>query len=150
MRRMLERSFDVQANATAAWRVLVDATDWPTWAPHLRRVEVTPPGPVGPSSAATLRLTNFTSARVAVTEFEDRRRFRWEGSFLWLDLGYDHVVETLGRGSRITFSVDGRGRGINSLGRLFARLYARNLDRAIPRLQARLAVASAGGAGDAA
>jgi hypothetical protein len=125
MRRMLERSFDVQAAPSAASRVLVDAVDWPTWAPHLRRVEVTPPGPVGPSSRATLRLANGTSAKVAVTEFEDRRRFRWEGSFLWLGLGYDHVVEPRGQGSRITFRVDGWGCGLSTLGRLFARVYAR-------------------------
>lgn len=131
---MLERPFDVAAPAAAAWRALVAAADWPTWAPHLRRVEVTPRGPVGPSSTATLRLTNGTWAKVAVTEFEDRRHFRWEGSFLWLGLGYDHVVETVAQGSRITFRVDGWGRGLNTVGRLFARIYARNLDRAIPRL----------------
>ncbi len=39
---------------------------------------------------------------------------------------------------RITFTVEGAGVGVNIVGRLFAAVYARNLDRAIPRLQALL------------
>jgi hypothetical protein len=38
----------------------------------------------------------------------------------------------------ITFTVEGAGVGVDSIGRLFASVYARNLDRAIPRLQALL------------
>jgi hypothetical protein len=34
----------------------------------------------------------------------------------------------------LTFSLDGEGPGAGILGRLFAAIYARNLDRAIPRL----------------
>jgi hypothetical protein len=33
---------------------------------------------------------------------------------------------------RITFTVEGAGVGVNIVGRLFAAVYARNLDRAIP------------------
>jgi hypothetical protein len=39
---------------------------------------------------------------------------------------------------RITFTVDGAGVGSTTIGPLFASIYARNLDRAIPRLQALL------------
>jgi Polyketide cyclase / dehydrase and lipid transport len=139
MQRLLERTFAVEAAAERAWAELVAAEQWPSWARHLRRVQVTPPGPVGPGSSATLKLTNRTKATVRVTEFQDGRRFRWEGSFLWLGLGYDHLVTTdeVGRVS-VTFTVEGAGVGVNSIGRLFASIYARNLDRAIPRLQALL------------
>jgi hypothetical protein len=76
---------------------------------------------------------------VRVTQFQDGRRFRWEGSFLWLRLGYDHLVTTDGTGRvRITFTVEGAGVGVTTIGRLFASVYARSLDRAIPRLQALL------------
>jgi hypothetical protein len=82
-------------------------------------------------------LTNRTRATVRVTEFQDGRRFRWEGSFLWLGLGYDHLVTTDETGRvHITFTVEGAGVGVDTIGRLFARVYARSLDRAIPRLQA--------------
>jgi len=139
MKRLLERTFVVEAAAERAWAELVEAERWPRWAQHLGRVQVTPPGPVGPGSSATLRLKNHTKASVRVTEFQDGRRFRWEGSFLWLSLGYDHLVRTdeAGRVS-ITFIVDGAGVGVDTIGSLFASIYARQLDRAIPRLQALL------------
>jgi Polyketide cyclase / dehydrase and lipid transport len=136
MKRLLERTFVVEAAADRAWAELVAAEKWPRWARHLRSVQVTPPGPVGPGSSATLRLTNHTGASMWVTEFEDGRRFRWEGSFLWLGLGYDHLVTTDEAGQvRITFTVEGAGVGVTTIGPMFAAIYARNLDRAIPRLQ---------------
>jgi uncharacterized membrane protein len=139
MRRLLERTFAVEATAERAWAELVAAEQWPRWARHLASVQVTPPGLVGPGSRATLKLTNHTTATVRVTEFQDGRRFRWEGSFLWMGLGYDHLVTTNDAGRvSITFTVDVAGVGVNTIGRLFASVYARNLDRAIPRLQARL------------
>jgi hypothetical protein len=139
MKRLLERTFVVEAAAERAWAELLAAERWPRWAQHLRSVQVTPPGPVRPGSSATLKLTNHTRATVRVTEFQDGRRFRWEGSFLWLGLGYDHLITTdeIGRVT-ITFTVDGAGLGVNTVGPLFAGIYARNLDRAIPRLQALL------------
>jgi uncharacterized membrane protein len=139
MKRLLERSFVVEAAAERAWAELVEAERWPRWARHLRSVQLTPPGPIGPASSATLKLTNHTRATVRVTEFQDGRRFRWEGSFLWLGLGYDHLVTTdeTGRVS-VTFTVNATGPGVNTIGALFASIYARNLDRAIPRLQALL------------
>ena len=94
MKRLLQRTFAVEAAAERAWAELVAAEQWPRWARHLRSVQVTPPGPVGPASSATLKLTNHTTATVRVTKFQDGRRFRWEGSFLWLGLGYDHLVST--------------------------------------------------------
>ena len=137
MKRLLERTFAVEAAAERAWAELVAAEQWPKWARHLRSVQVTPPGPVGSASSATLKLTNHTTATVKVTEFQEGRRFRWEGSFLWLSLGYDHLVTTDDTGRvTITFTVDAAGPGVTTIGPLFASIYARNLDRAIPRLQA--------------
>jgi hypothetical protein len=134
---LLERTFAVEAAAERAWAELVAAEQWPRWAQHLGSVQVAPPGPVGPGSSATLKLKNRTKARVRVTEFEDGRRFRWEGSFLWMRLGYDHLVTIDDTGQvSITFTVEGAGVGVNTIGPLFASIYARNLDRAIPRLQA--------------
>ena len=140
MRRLLERSFVVEATPAASWATMIDAQTWPRWARHISRVELTPPGVVDADTSAVLVLTNRTKACVAVTAFEPGRRFRWEGQFLWLGLGYDHTIEPTDDGTRITFTVDGDGPGVASLGRLFARVYARNLDRAIPELQAQLAM----------
>jgi Polyketide cyclase / dehydrase and lipid transport len=139
VKRLVQRTFAVEAAAERAWAELVAAEQWPRWAPHLVSVQVAPPGPVGPGSSATLKLKNRTKARVRVTEFQDGRRFRWEGLFLWMRLGYDHLVTTDGTGRvSITFTVEAAGVGVNTIGPLFASIYARHLDRAIPRLQALL------------
>ena len=140
MQHLLTRTFEADTNASAAWNHLIAAEAWPSWAHHLSSVVLTPPGPASADTAAVLRLTNRTRATVAMTEFDDQHRFRWDGRFLWLDLGYDHRVEPIDDSrSRITFTVFGHGIGINSIGRVFARIYGRNLDAAIPRLQAELA-----------
>ena len=139
MRTMLRRRFTVDAAPATAWQHIADAEQWPSWAQHLRTVELTPPGLVGPDTTAVLTLKNRTRATAAVTDFVDGHRFRWDGRFLWLRLGYDHRVEPgETHGAEITFTVLGDGIGINTLGRLFAHIYARNLDRAIPRLQQEL------------
>jgi Polyketide cyclase / dehydrase and lipid transport len=138
MKRLLTRTFTVDTSPEQTWEALTAAADWPRWAHHIRRVELTPPGPVGPTTKAVIRLTNGTSAKVSVTEFLDGRRFRWAGTFLWLDLAYDHRIEHVEVHTKVTFAVDGGGLGVNTIGRLFAAIYARNLDRAIPRLQTQL------------
>src|SRR4029453_4148016 len=136
---LLERTFDVEAPAERAWAELVAAEEWPRWARHLASVQVTPPGPGGPASSATLRLTNRTTASMRVTDSQDGGRFGWGGAVLGRGLGYAHLVtpDEAGR-VQITFTVEGAGVGVTTIGRLFAGVYARNLDRAIPRLQALL------------
>ena len=67
MRRLLERTFAVETTAERAWAELVAAERWPSWARHLRRVEVSPPGPVGPASGARLTLRNRTTNSSVVT-----------------------------------------------------------------------------------
>jgi hypothetical protein len=85
MKRLLERTFPVEATSERTWTELVAAEQWPRWARHLRSVQV--------------------------------------------------ITDETGR-VRITFTVDAAGVGVDTIGPLFARVYARNLDRAIPRLQA--------------
>ncbi len=139
MERLVERVFEVESSPAETWSVLIDARTWPRWAAHLRRVDLQPEGTVTASTSAVLTLSNRTKARVTVTEFEDGRRFRWDGSFLWLRLAYDHVCEPSDSGgATVSFIVDAAGWGVNSIGRVFARIYDGNLDTAIPSLQALL------------
>jgi hypothetical protein len=70
-----------------------------------------------------------------VDELEPQQSWRWSGPFLWLTVRYDHRFEAVGDGEvEIRFAVDGEGAGIAVFGRLFAIVYARDLDKAIPRL----------------
>lgn len=137
--QLLSRTFVVQAAPAEAWESMVAAESWPTWARHIARVELAPPGRVGPATRAKIVLTNRTTARVAVVAYDEGHRFRWDGRFLWLGIAYDHILEPAdGGGTTITFTVAAAGRGAGSIGRVFAAIYARHLDRAIPRLRAQL------------
>ena len=61
--------------------------------------------------------------------------WKWAGPFLWIIVHYDHQFTHAGRGeTEIGFVLDGEGFGVGVFGRLFAAVYARNLDRAIPNL----------------
>jgi hypothetical protein len=62
---------------------------------------------------------------------------------LWLKVRYVHAFDLLAPGrTHIRFDVYLGGLGHATLGRLFACIYARNLDKAIPNLAAELAGSS--------
>lgn len=139
MRRFLERSFDVAAPPENVWAHFGQIEKWPSWARHIRSVRLDPPGMIGPTSRGTFALTNHIRTSFTVTEFEAGRRFLWRGRFLGMLVDYDHVLELLpGGGTHVTFTVDGEGATARLLGPIFARIYGRDLGRAIPRLVAEL------------
>jgi carbon monoxide dehydrogenase subunit G len=139
VRALLHRSFEVAAPVERVWDRLARPAQWPSWAHHIEAVRMTPAGLVTASSAGEIRLRNGIVSRFEVTEFQDGARWLWTGPFLWMRVRYDHVLTPVGPGrTRVAFDVAGSGFGVSTLGRLFARVYARNLDRAIPNLVAEL------------
>lgn len=121
--------------AEAAWDHLAKVESWPSWARHIKRVELTPPGPLTPRSEGKIHLTNGVRSTFRMEELDPGVSWKWAGPFLWLTVHYDHRFRSLGPNeSEVTFSLDGEGPGAGIFGRLFAAIYARNLDRAIPRL----------------
>ncbi len=133
MQELLRRTFTVDEPAESVWDRLTDLGSWPQWARHIRRIESD--GRPALDGPARLRLKNGTSARVTTTRLEPGRSFYWEGKFLWMELGYDHIVEPEGEGSRVTFVLEGGGLGVGSVGKLFTAVYGRNLDKAIARFR---------------
>ena len=74
-----------------------------------------------------------------MTEFNLHRNWKWVGTFLWMIVEYDHRFEAIDqRQTKIIFVVNGKGFGVSTLGRLFALIYNRNLNAAIPNLIAEL------------
>jgi hypothetical protein len=139
MRWLVRRAFDVAVPAQRAWDHLATPSAWPSWARHIRSVETTPPGPVGPDTEGRIRLTNGVRSRFRMVEYVPGERWTWVGRFLWLRVRYEHAFDRLAPDrTRIRFDVGVSGLGSGSLGRLFASIYAKNLDRAIPNLVAEL------------
>ena len=65
--------------------------------------------------------------------FRPGEHWKWVGAFLWLSVHYDHRFKAVDANhTQLTWIVDAEGFGAEVLGRCFAVVYARNLDRAIP------------------
>ena len=135
MVRLLEREFKVKAPLERAWAHLERVERWPTWARHIRRIDLQPPGPLRADSEGALVLTNGIRSTFRMEELNTRVNWKWAGPFLWITVHYDHQFARTGPStSEVRFILDGEGVGVGLFGRLFAAIYARNLDRAIPNL----------------
>jgi hypothetical protein len=142
---LLRREFTVDVSVPRAWEHLARVEQWPSWAPHIERIELQPPGQLGPRSTGVLHLSNGMRPTFRMTEFNPPHNWIWVGSFLWATVIYDHRFDPLDAGhTRLTWIVQARGFGAGILGRLFARIYRGHLDKAIPRLVAEMNAASAG------
>jgi ligand-binding SRPBCC domain-containing protein len=142
---LLRRDFTVDMPLEMAWRAFADVAAWPRWAPHIRRVTVVPPGPVGPASTGSLSFRPIGRSRFEISAYDEGRHWEWVGNVLWLRIRYDHRFAVDGDRTQMTWTVSEDGAGRSVLGRIFAWFYARLVDRAIPRLQAQLASADRGG-----
>jgi hypothetical protein len=136
---LVERRFSARTSLTEAWRHLAKVETWPSWAKHIRRVELNPPGDLGPVSQGTIHLSNGVKSTFHMTHLDPPASWKWAGPFLWLTVHYDHRFRPLSQEeTELTFVVEAEGFGVSILGRLFGALYARTLDRAIPNLIAEL------------
>jgi hypothetical protein len=139
MQLAVHRSFEVPVAVEKAWAHLERLAEWPSWAKHIRSVEQEPPGALAPETVGVIRLSNGIRSRFRMTELDYPRVWTWEGTFLWMKVRYVHAFDALGADrTRIRFDVHLGGFGKSTLGRLFACIYARNLDKALPNLVAEL------------
>ena len=135
MFRLLERRFTVKVSVQRAWEHLERVEQWPSWARHIRSVDLRPPGHLGLDSEGTIKLTNGIRSTFRMSDLDRGRSWKWVGPFLWINVHYDHQFERIGpEETSIRFILDGEGFGVSLFGRVFAAIYAHNLDRAIPNL----------------
>lgn len=135
----LRPEFTVELPLDMAWRHLAQVERWPSWARHIRQVEVRPTGELGPDSTGRFHLTNGIKPVFKMTEFNPHRHWKWVGNFLWLTIYYDHLFEPVdSTRTRVTFVIEATGFAVSIFGRLFARVYSKSLDRAIPLLVAEM------------
>lgn len=132
---LIDRQFMVNVSLERAWQHLARVEQWPTWARHIKHIELHPEGELGPESSGVIQLANGVRSTFRMTEYIPGHNWKWVGRFLWLTIEYDHQFEALNsKQTRLRFVVDARGFAVGLFGRLFAGLYRRNLEKAIPRL----------------
>jgi hypothetical protein len=136
---LIQREFTVGIPSQSAWDHLARVEHWPSWAPHIKQIELQPPGELDQQSTGVIHLTNGMKPVFRVTEFNPPRNWKWVGTFLWLTVIYDHRFEPLDtEHTKLIWIIEAEGFGASILGRLFASIYRRNLERAIPRLIAEM------------
>jgi hypothetical protein len=139
---LIRREFTVERPLAQAWQYLARIEHWPSWAKHIHHVELLPPGELGPESRGRLLLKNPVTAgwpapraEFRVTEFKAHDNWKWVSRFLWLTCHYDHRFEALSpERTRMTWVIEADGFGKSVIGRLFAGIYRKSLDQAIPLL----------------
>lgn len=136
---LLRREFIVNRPIETAWQHLARIEEWPSWARHIQRIEMQPPGELGPKSTGFIHLRNGVKPAFTVTEFNPYRNWKWVGKFLWATVHYDHHFESQNpTQTKFTWIVEANGFAVSVIGRLFAMIYKRDLDRAIPLLVAEI------------
>lgn len=139
MFNLVHREFEVNVAADAAWKHLAQVEAWPSWAKHIRRVQLTPAGNLTPQSSGRFDLSNGIQSTFKMVEMDYPQHWKWIGRFLWMMVHYDHRFEPVDdHHSRLIWIVEAEGLGVSIFGRLYGVVYNRNLDRAIPNLVAEL------------
>ena len=139
MRELVRRDFTVDVPLPEAWARLSNVEAWTSWAHHIKRVTLSPPGPLVANSAGAFRLAGGVRSTFRMEVFEPPTRWQWVGRFLTARVHYDHeFVAVDDHHTQLIWTVLADGPGSGSLGRIFGAIYARNLARAIPNLQAEL------------
>jgi polyketide cyclase/dehydrase/lipid transport protein len=138
---LVRREFVVDVPLDHAWEHLARVEQWPSWAGHIRRVSLQPPGPLTATSAGAFTLAGGVRSTFRMEAYDPPRRWQWVGRFLLAKVHYDHRFEPVdAQHTLLIWTVIAEGPGSATLGRIFGAIYARNLDRAIPKLQSELRV----------
>ena len=136
-RTVIHRTFMVEVPLNVAWDHLANIESWPSWAQHIKRVEIAPAGPVTERSTGMFRIKQGGKLPFRTTEYRFLRNWTWRGQAYGIEIEYVHRFEAVAeQRTQVTFTVGYRGSSL--LGRFFSGLYARNLDRAVPLLIAEM------------
>ena len=139
MIELVRREFVVDVSLADAWDRLSRVEDWPSWAKHIKGVRLRPAGPLTETSQGIFRLAGGARSTFRMETYDAPRRWQWVGRFLSVRIHYDHRFEPVDENhTGLTWTVAAEGPGARTLGRIFGAIYDRNLDKAIPNLQAEM------------
>ena len=66
---LLKRQFIVNVALRSAWNHLARFEGWPSWAAHIKKIELQPPGALGPESSGVIHLSRWLKPKFQMTEF---------------------------------------------------------------------------------
>ncbi len=133
------REFDVKITIELAWQHLAKVEQWPTWARHLKRINLEPPGMLRLNSILHFELKNGVKMSYKVIEFDPRLYWKRSGRFLWFTIYYDHKFESLANDrTKLVWTYSFDGFMESSIGRILAAFHKRDLDKALPHLIAEM------------
>jgi hypothetical protein len=98
-----------------------------------------PAGKLGPQTTGIMHLSNRMKPAFTVTEFNPPHNWKWIGRILWATIEYDHVFQEVSpEQTRLIWTVGAEGFAVSIFGSLFAKIYQKNLDTAVPLLVAEM------------
>jgi len=117
----IQREITVDVPLAVAWQHLASVERWPSWAKHIRRAELLPPGQLTSKSSGTFHLGNGIRSTFRMTEYNQHHDWKWVGRFLWLSVSYDHRFHALAtEPTKLVWVVEIEGVSEASFGRVFA------------------------------
>lgn len=132
----VKRVFEVDAPLEEAWHRLAEVERWPEWAPHITSVTVSPPGELGPTSSGAFQIKRLGRTTFRMSVWEPPVHWEWVGGLPGVRIYYDHRFESSApAATRLEWLVELHGPLAPLIRPVFARVYGRNVDQAIPRLQ---------------
>jgi hypothetical protein len=134
----VHRTFTVDVPRALAWQKFAEVERWPEWAPHITAAELNA-GPLGPRSTGWLKLRGLGRNSFRMISWNPPDEWTWQGSVARTRVVYEHRFLDNAQGTQLEWLVSLEGPLARLISPLFARVYGRNLDRAIPRLQAWIA-----------
>src|SRR5262245_26378101 len=130
---LIQREFEVDVPLEIAWQHLAQVEQWPTWARHIKQVELNPKGQLTLKTVGRFRLANGIRSEFKMTELNPSQNWKWVGRFLWLVVHYDHRFETVSEGrTKLTWLVSANGFAVSVLVILLSAIYNSNLEKVVP------------------
>lgn len=133
------REFVVNAPLERTWKHLARVSEWPSWARHIQRLELSPSGDLTANSTVKVFLRNGVKGTLRMTQFDPPHRWRWDGPFLWFNSYVDHRFEAVDeRRTKLMWLLGIEGFADSVIGPLLGHYYNGKWSRAIPLLTAEI------------
>lgn len=93
MIEFIRRRFVVDVPLAVAWQHLALVEQWPSWAKHIKSVDLDPRGELTKATVGEFHLQNGLRTSFRMVEINAPQNWKWIGPFLWLTIHYDHRFE---------------------------------------------------------